>query len=165
MRRPEEFITPGQKHLACKRRRSTYGFKQSSRCWNPVLDGHLMDFVQMDTDLCVYRSLGGDPFFLGGVYIHNIFLTTRSSTRLAAGLSSFLAASEEECWNRLHSSHKTDIHTVHVLCYFCYVILMQSVLYLVLLLYLYESVKERICCNQIFLTPLRTRAVQFMCFI
>ena len=40
MRQPEGFITPGQEHLVCKLKRSTHSLKQSSYCWNAVLDGH-----------------------------------------------------------------------------------------------------------------------------
>ena len=84
MRQPEGFVIPGQEHLVCRLKRSIYGLKQSPRCWNTVLDNHLkkMGFVQTDTDPCVYRASGGEPFFLG-VYVDDIVLATRNSKRLA----------------------------------------------------------------------------------
>ena len=38
MRQPEEFVSPGQKHLVCRLNKSIYGLKHSSHCWNAVLD-------------------------------------------------------------------------------------------------------------------------------
>ena len=38
MKQPEGFVVKGQEHLVCKLKRSIYGLKQSSRCWNTVLD-------------------------------------------------------------------------------------------------------------------------------
>lgn len=61
MKQPESFVTKGQEHLVCRLKRSIYGLKQSSRCWNSVLDKRLkkMGFVQTDRQrpmhLCGYR--------------------------------------------------------------------------------------------------------------
>ena len=41
MKQPEGFETEGQEHLVCRLKRSIYGLKQSSRCWNSVLDKRL----------------------------------------------------------------------------------------------------------------------------
>ena len=41
MQQPEGFVEKGKQHLVCKLRRSIYGLKQSSRCWNSVLDSKL----------------------------------------------------------------------------------------------------------------------------
>ena len=50
MKQPEGFETEGQEHLVCRLKQSIYGLKQSSRCWNSVLDKRLkkMGFVQTD---------------------------------------------------------------------------------------------------------------------
>ena len=56
MKQPEGFETKGQEHLVCRTKRSNYGLKQSSRCWNTALDRGLkkMGFVQTDSDPCIY---------------------------------------------------------------------------------------------------------------
>ena len=58
MKQPDGFVTNGQDHLVCGLKRSIYGWKQSSRCWNVVLDKRLkkMGFVQTDSDPCIYVS-------------------------------------------------------------------------------------------------------------
>lgn len=38
MKQPEGFVADGQEHLVCRLKRSLYGLKQSSRCWNQALD-------------------------------------------------------------------------------------------------------------------------------
>ena len=37
MRQPEGFVEEGQEHLVCRLKKSIYGLKQSSRCWNATL--------------------------------------------------------------------------------------------------------------------------------
>ena len=55
MKQPEAFETEGPEHLVCRLKRSIYGLKQSSRCWNSVLDKRLkkMGFVHTDSDPCI----------------------------------------------------------------------------------------------------------------
>ena len=73
MRQPQGFIAKGQEHLVCKLKKSIYGLKQSPRCWNTALHNQLtiMEFVQADSDPCVYRASGGEVFFVG-VYVDDI---------------------------------------------------------------------------------------------
>ncbi len=37
MAQPEGYINPGNEHLVCRLKKSIYGLKQSSRCWNRAL--------------------------------------------------------------------------------------------------------------------------------
>ena len=60
----EGFITKGQ---VWKLKRSIYGLKQSSCCWNSVLDTQLkkMGFIQAASDSCIYITPGGEMFLIG----------------------------------------------------------------------------------------------------
>ena len=53
MRQPEPFEVKGKERLVCKLKRSIYGLKQSSRCWNEALDKYL-GFKQSKNDPWIY---------------------------------------------------------------------------------------------------------------
>ena len=74
MKQPEGFIDEDA-NLVCKLKKSIYGLKQSSRCWNATLDFHLkeMGFTQSTSDPCMYMDSGGDGFCIG-VYVDNMVL-------------------------------------------------------------------------------------------
>ena len=79
MKQPDGFETEGQEHLVCRLKRSIYGLKQSSRCWNSVLDKRLkkMGFVQTDSDPCIYVASEGEMFVIA-VHVNDIVLATKS---------------------------------------------------------------------------------------
>ena len=71
MKQPEGYTKPEEEHLVCKLSKSIYGLKQSPRCWNTALHAHLvkMNFEQLHSDPCIYRSkTEGDCFYIG-VYV------------------------------------------------------------------------------------------------
>lgn len=84
MRQPEGFVKPGQEHLVCKLKRSLYGLKQAPRCWNMALHSLLkeLNFVQLESDPCIYRASNGEKFFLG-VYVDDILMVAKNEARLA----------------------------------------------------------------------------------
>ena len=84
MKQPEGFVIKGQEHLVCRLKRSIYGLKQSSRCWNSVLDKRLkkMGFVQTASDPCIYVATEGEMFVIA-VHVDDIVLATRSDKRMA----------------------------------------------------------------------------------
>ena len=84
MKQPEGFAADGQEHLVCRLKKSLYGLKQSSRCWNQVLDAQLkgMGFQQSQSDPCVYTSKK-DGLFIIAVYVDDILLCAKSEETIA----------------------------------------------------------------------------------
>ncbi len=83
MKQPKGFVAEGEEHLVCKLKKSIYGLKQSSRCWNTALDYHLkekMGFSQSTSDPCTYMDTGGDVFYIG-VYVDDMILAGQSDER------------------------------------------------------------------------------------
>lgn len=83
MKQPTGYEKEGEEHLVCKLRKSIYGLKQSSRCWNTALDAHLkqMGFTQLKSDPCIYVSGGDDPFYIG-VYVDDMILAGKEAVRM-----------------------------------------------------------------------------------
>ena len=83
MKQPVGFAADGKEHLVCRLKRSLYGLKQSSRCWNQVLDSQLkkMGFQQSPSDPCIYTS-HKDGLFVLAVYVDDILLAARSQKRI-----------------------------------------------------------------------------------
>ena len=72
-------MVKGQEHLVCKLKRSIYGLKQSSRCWNSVLDQHFkkLGFVQSASDPCIYVASEGEMFMIA-VHVDDLVLAAKS---------------------------------------------------------------------------------------
>ena len=83
MKQPKGFVKKGEENLVCKLKKSIYGLKQSSRCWNTTLHSHLqeMGFEQSTSDPCVYMSSGGDAFYIG-VYVDDMILAGPTDQRI-----------------------------------------------------------------------------------
>ena len=84
MKQPEGFVVKGQEHLVCKLKRSIYGLKQSSRCWNSVLDQHLkkLGFIQSVSDPCIYVASVGEMFMIA-VHVDDLVLAAKSDKHIA----------------------------------------------------------------------------------
>ena len=76
--------TKGQEQLICRLKQSICGLKQSSRCWNSVLDKRLkkIGFVQTDNDRCIYMATEGEMFVIS-VHVDDIVLATKSDKWMA----------------------------------------------------------------------------------
>ena len=84
MRQPEGYTEPGKEHLVCKLSKSIYGLKQSPRCWNTALHAHLetMNFEQLHSDPCIYKSKAeGDNFYIG-VYVDDMVMAGENEDRI-----------------------------------------------------------------------------------
>ena len=81
MNQPEGFVAEGREHLVCRLKKSLYGFKQSSRCWNAAVDKHLRERVVLSkrkSDWCSYQGSSEESFFLG-IYVNDIIMASKSS--------------------------------------------------------------------------------------
>ena len=73
MSQPDGYVRPGEEHLVCKLKKSLYGLKQSSRCWNRALSDYLesLGFAQSSADPCVYVK-SSDPMVIIAVYVDDL---------------------------------------------------------------------------------------------
>ena len=83
MRQPEGFVVEGTENLVCRLKRSIYGLKQSSRCWNSTIDGYLkqLGFLQTNSDPCEYIA-GVMEVTVVGVYVDDIVVACKSEAKL-----------------------------------------------------------------------------------
>ena len=87
--------------MVCRLKRSIYGLKQSTRCWNSALDVQLkaMGFAQSTSDPCIYTSTKGEVFIIA-VYVDDILLAGKTDERIAEvkkALSERLVTATEDC--------------------------------------------------------------------
>ena len=83
MNQPEGFVANGQEHLVCRLKKSLYGLKQSSRCWNLALHSHLksIGFTQSASNPCIYTSVSTDLIILA-VYVDDILIAAKSQGKI-----------------------------------------------------------------------------------
>ena len=57
MEQPPGYVSEVEKDVICKLKRSIYGLKQSSKCWNSVFKEHMksIDFKQCAADPCTIK--------------------------------------------------------------------------------------------------------------
>ena len=84
MKQPEGYVIKGKEHMVCRLKKSIYGLKQSSRCWNATLHSHLLDmgFIQSTSDPCLYMHSGGDPLYIG-VYVDDMVLAGATDRKIS----------------------------------------------------------------------------------
>lgn len=82
MKQPPGFIEKGQEHLVCKLKKSIYGLKQSSRCWNATLNDNLcrLGFTQSPNDPCLYVSEG--ELAIVGVHVDDLIIAAETEERV-----------------------------------------------------------------------------------
>ena len=80
MKQPDGFAVKGNEHLVCKLKKSIYGLKQSSRCWNEALDKHLkkMCFKQSSYDPCIYVLNSGGEIVITAVCVDDIIIAGKT---------------------------------------------------------------------------------------
>ena len=71
MEQPPGYIKKGEEHLVCKLKRSLYGLKQSSRCWNTVFKEYMesINFKPCTADPCIFVTGEGADLTIVAVYV------------------------------------------------------------------------------------------------
>ena len=79
---PPGYEVKGKENLVCKWKRSLYGLKQSSRCWNQRFTTYLQElgFERCESDYCVFVKK--DPLILIAVYVDDLVLITENSLQM-----------------------------------------------------------------------------------
>ena len=103
MKQPDGFAIKGQEHLVCRLKRSIYGLKQSSRCWNVILDKRLkeMGFIQTDSNPCIYMVTEGEMFIIA-VHVDDIVLAAKSDERMVEVKKGLAKGFEVKDMSELH---------------------------------------------------------------
>ena len=81
MRQPDGYIDNDKPNHVCKLKKSIYGLKQATRCWNPATDSHLKSNVYKNSGAvpCVYinsvrQSNGRTDFVIIAVWVDDILM-------------------------------------------------------------------------------------------
>ncbi|KAF2360595.1 Reverse transcriptase RNA-dependent DNA polymerase [Trinorchestia longiramus] len=75
---PEGFVSEGNENLLCKLSKSLYGLKQSPKCWNTALDGHLkqLGFKQSKNVAYIYTRVSNKGLCIIAVYVDDIIIAS-----------------------------------------------------------------------------------------
>ena len=83
MEQPDGYTQHGQEHLVCKLKRSLYGLKQSSRCWNVVLSRFLesIGYSISSADPCIFVR-EADTLSIIAVYVDDLIIATQTEEEM-----------------------------------------------------------------------------------
>ena len=83
IKQPEGFVSKNNPDAICKLKKSIYGLKQSSRCWNSALHDHLIEsgYTQSVSDPCIYTASDGKQVI--AIYVDDIILAAETDELLA----------------------------------------------------------------------------------
>ena len=90
MKQPEGFEDKRYPNKVCKLKKSLYGLKQSTRCWNEKIDAYLKsaDYKQSAADPCIYyrtQMINGKAVVVFiGVYVDDTIFMSNDASVLAA---------------------------------------------------------------------------------
>ena len=85
MKQPQGFEDNNRKDYVYKLKKSLYGLKQSSRCWNSVLHEHLksMGFCQTAGDPCIYIRDDNGEIFIIAVHVDDLIMAGSTKEKIA----------------------------------------------------------------------------------
>ena len=74
MEQPPGYVKESEEHLVFKLKRSLYGLKQSSHCWNTVFTAHMEsgNFKQCSADPCVFVRSESTDLAIVAVYVYKV---------------------------------------------------------------------------------------------
>ena len=80
MEQPPGYVKEGEEDLVCKLRKSLYGLKQSSRCWNTVFKEHMesIDFRQCTADPCIFVKNEESDVTIVAVYVDDLIIIAKT---------------------------------------------------------------------------------------
>ena len=80
MEQPPGYIKKGEEHLVCKLKRSLYGLKQSSRCWNTVFKQYMesINFYPCAADPCIFVTGEGSDLTIVALYVDDLIVITKT---------------------------------------------------------------------------------------
>ena len=83
MKQPKGYVVPGKEHMVCKLKKSIYGLKQASRCWNRAFHNHMeqIGFRSCSADPCVYIRAENSVSIVA-VYVDDLIILTSTQEEM-----------------------------------------------------------------------------------
>jgi hypothetical protein len=84
MQQPPGYIEIGKEDLVCKLKKSLYGLKQSSRCWNEKFCElmKMQRFREIGADPCIFVRENGKALEIIALYVDDLILIAQSSPEM-----------------------------------------------------------------------------------
>ena len=91
MQQPEGYEDKERPIQVCKLKKLIFGLEQAARCWNCKLDLFVKssNYVQMESDPCLYLLTIGSDFVILMVYVDDLIITSNSMDLLQAEKPTF----------------------------------------------------------------------------
>ena len=104
MEQPPGYIKKGEEHLVCKLKRSLYGLKQSSRCWNTVFKQYMesINFKQCTADPCIFVTDEEADLTINAVYVDDLIVIAKTPETIKKIKESLAARFKMKDLGKLH---------------------------------------------------------------
>ena len=104
MEQPPVYIKKGEEHLVCKLKRSLYGLKQSSRCWNTVFKQYMesINFKQCTADPCIFVTGEEADLTIVAVYVDDLIVIAKTPETIKKIKESLAARFKMKDLGKLH---------------------------------------------------------------
>ena len=104
MEQPPGYIKKGEEHLVCKLKRSLYGLKQSSRCWNTVFKQYMesINFKQCTADPCIFVTGEEADLTIVAVYVDDLIVIAKTPETIKKIKESLAARFKIKDLGKLH---------------------------------------------------------------
>ena len=97
-------IKKGEEHLVCKLKRSLYGLKESSRCWNTVFKQYIesINFKQCTADPCIFVTGEEVDVTIVAVYVDDLIVITKTPEAMKKIKESLAACFKMKDLGKMH---------------------------------------------------------------